>query len=411
MLLHSQAGSKPAGEPQRSYCLQAIDRAIKFWKGPAVRRRIPLRAPWLLDPEWRKRLRHLLVDHIHTMTPYNITLQTPSTSIVFTKYPSVMDSLCNHKDIATQWADQQTPTCICPKLTLTAFLGDRINPYDHVVLEGETMQNPSDNPAFHSIASGSLNNKIFPPKKEVLSQLISGINAWTKHQGLPTLPRRYITSVWDPAWRDQTASLTNHITHKDVKLFRSLLPEAVFHNEGKKASSLRIYCPCLYHTCLTNTFSDSKIFQPLTAKPTEIIQHTLIHLHRRYGKCYSWAMGKGRELPNAYVLPKKKKGYGSGRPIVSLMHAPFRPMLNCIAKLIYQLLPQACPHNLAKGDLFDLIKLHQTTDFDTALTPLIFNQDLARFFTSIDMNRFIDSWYLLLKFLNHIMNTNPDELL
>ena len=27
------------------------------------------------------------------------------------------------------------------------------------------------------------------------------------------------------------------------------------------------------------------------------------------------------------------------------------------------------------------------------------------------MNRFIDSWYLLLKFLNHIMNTHPDELL
>ena len=41
------------GEPQRSYCLQAIDRAIKFWKGRAVRRRIPLRAPWLLDPAWR----------------------------------------------------------------------------------------------------------------------------------------------------------------------------------------------------------------------------------------------------------------------------------------------------------------------------------------------------------------------
>ena len=57
------------------------------------------------------------------------------------------------------------------------------------------MQTPSENPAFHSIASGSLNNKIFPPEREVLSQLISGINAWTKHQGLPTLPRRYITSV------------------------------------------------------------------------------------------------------------------------------------------------------------------------------------------------------------------------
>ena len=115
---------------------------------------------------------------------------------------------------------------------------------------------------------------------------------------------------------------------------------------------------------------------------------------------------KDRELPNAYVLPKKKKGYNSGRPIVSFMNAPFRPMLNCIAKLIYQLLPQACPHNLAKGDVFDLIRLLQTTNFDTTPSPLIFNQDLAGFFTSIDMPRFIDSWYLLLKFLTHIMDTH-----
>ena len=47
-------------EPQRSYSLQAIDRAIKFWKGPVVRRRLPLRAPWLLTPQWKRRVQRLL---------------------------------------------------------------------------------------------------------------------------------------------------------------------------------------------------------------------------------------------------------------------------------------------------------------------------------------------------------------
>ena len=34
------------GEPQRSYAINAIDRALKFWKAKPVRKPTPLRAPW-----------------------------------------------------------------------------------------------------------------------------------------------------------------------------------------------------------------------------------------------------------------------------------------------------------------------------------------------------------------------------
>ena len=89
--------------------------------------------------------------------------------------------------------------------------------------------------------------------------------------------------------------------------FRSLFPEAIFHNEDKKASSLRIFCPCLYFTCLTNTFADTNIFRPLTTEPAEVIHRTLEHLLHCYKKSYPWSIGKGKDLPNAYVFPKKKK--------------------------------------------------------------------------------------------------------
>ena len=91
------------GGPQRSYALNAIDRAIKLWKGKRVRRPVPLRAPWLLAPNWRQRLKKILTSHVALMQPHNISLQPPSTNIVFTKCPSVMDSLCNHKEMATRW--------------------------------------------------------------------------------------------------------------------------------------------------------------------------------------------------------------------------------------------------------------------------------------------------------------------
>ena len=85
-------------------------------------------------------------------------------------------------------------------------------------------------------------------------------------------------------------------------------------------------------------------------------------------------------------------------------------MLNCIAKMIYHLLPQAFPRNLAKGDVFDLIKLLKDTDFDSLPTPRIYNQDLAGFFTSIDTDRFIDSWLLEVPVLNHEHRPRRDHL-
>ena len=153
------------------------------------------------------------------------------------------------------------------------------------------------------------------------------------------------------------------------------------------------------------------VFRKLEDSPAQIIETTIADITKQFGKSYPWALGAGRDLPNAYVLPKRKKQFQSGRPIVSFFTAPFRPMLHCIAKMIYHLLPQALTHNLAKGDVFDLIKILKNTDFDTLPTPRIHNQDFAGFFTSIDTDRFIDSWRLTLKFLSSIMSTDPDEII
>jgi hypothetical protein len=68
LLLSSQIGEKfNVREPQRSYALNAIDRAIKFWKGRAVPRPRPLRAPWLLAPDWRQHLKKPLSQHVPLM--------------------------------------------------------------------------------------------------------------------------------------------------------------------------------------------------------------------------------------------------------------------------------------------------------------------------------------------------------
>jgi hypothetical protein len=65
--------------------------------------------------------------------------------------------------------------------------------------------------------------------------------------------------------------------------------------------------------------------------------------------------------------------------------------------------------------LSNIIKHHQTsqeyTDFDAIPTPQIYNQDLAGFCTSIDTDRFLDSWRRTLHYLSSIMSTNPGEII
>ena len=395
------------GEPQRSYAINAIDRALTFWKAKRVRKPVPLRAPWLLAPNWTRDLRQLLTTHVHGTKHYNTTLQTPSTGIVFTKFPSVMDSLCNHKEAATKWADGETPKCAC--VALRQHASHPHQPDQHLVLDGDSLHF-ADAPST-SIATGSLQNKIFPPSKEIYTSLRLALRSWTTRNSLPSLPKTYLDVLWQRSIHSHYMALHNHITHKDIVRFKQLFPDAIFHNEDKRATSLRIYCPVIYFQCLTKTFADPLVFRKLDDNPNDIIEKTIAEITKQFGKSYPWALGAGRDLPNAYVLPKRKKQFLAGRPIVSFFTAPFRPMLNCIAKMIYNLLPQAFPRNLAKGDVFDLIKLLKNTDFDTLPTPRIHNQDLAGFFTSIDTDRFIDSWRLTLQFLSTLMSTDPDEII
>ena len=83
------------------------------------------------------------------------------------------------------------------------------------------------------------------------------------------------------------------------------LPDAVFHNEDKRATSLRI-CPCLYYECLSNTFGDPLVFRKVDATPTEIIASTIAEINTKFRSKCPWALRAGRDLPNAYVLPKRK---------------------------------------------------------------------------------------------------------
>ena len=119
-------------------------------------------------------------------------------------------------------------------------------------------------------------------------------------------------------------------------------------------------------------------------------------------------MGKGRRLPSGYILAKKKKDFTSGRPIISFVDAPFRPMLNILARMIFQLIPIACPDHFATGDVSHLLSVLRQAPEHGNLQ--LYNQDLAGFFTGIDQIWFIGAWHMLLDLLRPHMDVSDNEV-
>ena len=221
------------------------------------------------------------------------------------------------------------------------------------------------------------------------------------------MPQTNISDLCHHLWSEHTQQITNHITKSSINQLQSTFDGAIFHCEDKHASSLRIYCPCLYYQSIESTFQDPSIFEQLPDEPSSIVSSLVESLHRQHGKAYPWAVGSGRQLPSGYILAKRKKEFRSGRPIISFVESPFRPMLNILARLIFQLIPAACPNHFATGDVYTLLSILRSAPVDADL--ILVNQDLAGFFTSIDQDRFVRSWFMLLDFLRPKMNVSDDE--
>ena len=393
-------------EPYRTLSLGAIDATIKWWKGKPAPRASALRVPWSLTPDLHKKLKQFLRSWHHRMIEYQVPCHLPSFKTVFIKHAAVLDQLCNHKQSIIDWSTDNPPICCCN--SWSKYKAAVLNPKDdHWVLSGSLLHSLLP-PSLAVIAEGSLSNKVFPSKKDYLNQLHSGLRQWTKRNGLPSMSVSDIENFGKQLWHEHHQHVTQHITKSSITQLQSTFEDAVFHCEDKQASSLRIYCPCLYYRAISNTFQDQSIFENVDADPSTTVASLVTTLTRKHGQQYPWAIGAGRQLPAGYILAKRKKSFNSGRPIISFVDSPFRPMLNILARLIFQLIPVACPDHFATGDVYHLLSILRSAPIHDDL--ILVNQDLAGFFTSIDQDRFVRSWFMLLDFLRPKMNVSNEEV-
>ena len=179
--------------------------------------------------------------------------------------------MCNHKQAIEDWGNNVKPTCACAQW----------HPYksacfdttaEHWVLHGYSLGDhlPAD---LQVIAEGSLQNKVFPSKREFSSMLRQGLKQWCKDNGLPSFPRSEVVSFLDRLWQQHCKDLSHHIRRQTLASFTSAFPGAIFHCEDKQASSLRIFCPVLYHAAISKTFLDPDVFEIITSSKEQVLEN------------------------------------------------------------------------------------------------------------------------------------------
>ena len=251
-------------EPFRTLSLTAIDASIKWWHGKPAPRASALRAPWSLSPNLQSQLKKFLRQWRFQMLDHQVPCHTPSFKTVFIKHAAVLDILCNHKQAIEDWSTSNPAICCCK--SWSCYKSAALNPSDpHWVLSGSLLHSLRIPPELAVIAEGSLSNKVFPSKKEYHNQMRLGFRTWTKKNGLPSMPQANISDLCHHLWSEHTQQITNHITKSSINQLQSTFDGAIFHYK-KHASSLRIYCPCLYYQSIESTFQDPSIFRTTTRR-------------------------------------------------------------------------------------------------------------------------------------------------
>ena len=206
-------------------------------------------------------------------------------------------------------------------------------------------------------------------------------------------PKQDILALTAEPWTQHCQSLSTHITKSTISALGTSFEGAVFHCEDKQTSSLRFSVRASttspWRTLSLTTWS----LNPWTRHPLPWWIKWFHRWNAPMGKATHGLLGLVVNCPPATSWPRRRNST-AGRAISSFVDSPFRPMLNVLARMIFQLIPVGRPNHLAVGDVCTLLKLLKEAPEHDDLR--IFNQDLAGFFISIEQDRFLGSWYMLL---------------
>ena len=171
------------------------------------------------------------------------------------------------------------------------------------------------------------------------------------------------------------------------------------------------FCPCQYFQCIEKTFLDSAIFARSSETPSDPLNITMRATFET-SVCTSLPMGNGKmkEPSSCLHFAKRQKTIWFGPTYYWILQCPIQTNAEYLGETQISIGSTSMSRTLRTRRCLPIVETlrgYGTTMADKVLR--IYNQDLSGFFISIDSDRFIQRWYMLVRFLEPSMSVNENE--
>ena len=151
-------------------------------------------------------------------------------------------------------------------------------------------------------------SNVLQKNSQLAAQLTKSIRAWHRQYNNHNT-KEFVAQQLQQHDNYQPA----HLNIQTLKHVQQQLPKGIIHCEDHCPDRLMLYCPALYNRAITNTFLDEQVFR--TSEDSPLSHHYDVHSDVTAKlPDYQWAFPQWGCIPQAYILPKRRKSISERTP-------------------------------------------------------------------------------------------------
>ena len=260
-----------------------------------------------------------------------IPFHRPKGAVVERKGRTIAQCLFNNRAFMESFEYAKQPKCPCRKLA--AMLPPRaLTTSGHVAADVNDLEEAElVSPKFVHLLRSNTEETVAPTKQYFTQEILKAVERYTLANNLslgpvgsPKQERRIIMQLINTQWTKHIEACQGAWQHRyeTVKALRERFPEYIWQDEDHAYTKAVMYCPRQYHNQVCETFHHANdVFAMMDLSPEEAVSYVKGSLPEILRKGCGWAFCKAElsdeaYLPEGYSIPKRKKCFEKGRPII-----------------------------------------------------------------------------------------------
>ena len=188
--------------------------------------------------------------------------------------------------------------------------------------------------------------------------------------------------------------IVHRLKYKDATFLKESLRGLFTHGRDHALAHGHVFCQRFVWDTYKATFGDTNVYELLPMQPYQAEVFLRGTTSRPLLRRYKWGVNlRTSSLPITCVLLKQKKDFKAARPIISYVRFLYAKLFRATAIALDLILRSVCPRSFGLDTLPGILQKLTVSlqQLPGDADPVVYNQDLVGFFTSIPVFRILNA--------------------